>query len=139
MGFGAGPFGGVPLGQTAAALPAEDPTTLTSSRAIDATTQRYVLDDEGGFEAMDDVGQRVLLLLSFELGPTPKLIDSRFDGSVRNAVVRALRPVTEGADPQAKLVGVTVVRPRGGATRVVVEYLNLTTNSKRTVAARLSR
>ncbi len=139
MGFGAGPFGGVPLGQTAAALPAEDPTTLTSSRAIDVTTQRYELDDEGGFDAMDDVAQRVFLLLCFELGPTPKFIDSRFDGAVRNAVVRALRPVTEGADPQAKLERVTVERQRPGGTRVMVEYLNLTTNSKRTVSARLSR
>lgn len=139
MGLGQGPFGVSPLGTPAAALPAEDPTTLSSSRAIDVTTQRYVLDDAGGFDAMDDVGQRIYLLLAFGLGPTPKLIDERFSGTMRAMVLRALEPVTVGADAQASIDDVVVVRPRGGTTRVLVAYTNLVTNSKRTVAARLSR
>lgn len=131
MSYGTGPLGFTPLG-----LPAGGPLTLTrapltSSRKIDGVTKRYVTTAAGGFEGMDDVAQRVLLLLSFadtEIGViTPQTMRAQ-EQKFRDA----LAPLTNQRAPTIKILEVSVRNPNMGRLVKTIRYKNLLTNTEQT-------
>ncbi len=128
MSYGTGPFGS-PSG---ASLPAQVPTALASSRRIDFTTGLYVLDENGGFESMDDTAQRVCLLVAFAEKPsdviTPQTMNAQAD-----AIRAALAPLTNVRAPAIKLISVVVERSASGTVAKTITYRNLLTDTEETV------
>jgi hypothetical protein len=135
MGFGSQPYGSSPYGAPPAEQPGEHPVPLITSRLIDARG-RYVIDDEGAFAAMDDVAQRVLLLIAFRAGPKPKIIDDRAI-SARQAQIRAaLQILTKGPSPVIEIKEIIVERSAPGKLKESVKYRRLVTNTIETAEAR---
>lgn len=113
-------------------LPAPERSELSSSRKIDFPTGDYVLDDLGGFKAMDDTDQRVVLLVAFAVKPekfiTPQTINSRKD-----AIRKALDVLTSSRNPVIKNVDVTVKEISPGRLSTEVSFHNVKTGTKSTV------
>jgi hypothetical protein len=135
MSFGQGPFGVVTLGIAPAEVSTVPPTTLTSSRKVDFATGRYVQDEAGGFAGMDDVVQRVTLLVAGAISRLPATVDRRTLAAVKDAVRVALAPVVD--DGSARIDDVSIVQPRAGAVAASVTFTNLLTGTKQTATARL--
>lgn len=135
--MGVGPFGVVTAGYAVPeAVNAKPPTTLTSSRRIDFVTQRYVTNSAGGFEGMDDIGQRVVLLVSGAVRVPPK-ITPRAISSIREAVRAALDNIVN-VERAITLDQVDVVSERAGQLAARVTFTNLKTSTKQTALAALS-
>jgi hypothetical protein len=132
MGYGTGPFGGAPLGVPLPPQPEEVVSDLSSSRKIDGVTGRYVPNEQGGFEAMDDTAQRVLLLVSF--ADTDSKIISPQGMSEQEAKIRkALEPLTAGRNPDIDQLVVTVKRTASQTTEKSISYRNRLTMTRQTV------
>lgn len=130
MGYGQGPYG--TTDGTPPSLPAQVPTSLSSSRQIDGVTRRYVQDTHGGFAAMDDVAQRVLLLVSFaELNAT--VITPQTLNDQANAIRAALVPLLDVKTPAISLIAVDVTRSASGTMTKAVTYKNLLTDTQTTI------
>lgn len=135
MGFG--PFGVAVMGYAVPeAANAKPPTTLTSSRRIDFVSQRYVVSSQGGFEGMDDVGQRVVLLVSGAV-KVPKKITPRAVSSIQESVRAALDSMIN-VERVITLDSVQVVSERAGQLAARVVFTNLATQTKQTALAALS-
>lgn len=135
--MGVGPFGVVTAGYAVPeAANAKPPTTLTSSRRIDFVTQRYVHNGAGGFEGMDDIGQRVVLLVSGAVRVPPK-ITPRAISSIQEAVRAALDNIVN-VERAITLDQVDVVSERAGQLAARVTFTNLKTSTKQTALAALS-
>lgn len=135
--MGVGPFGVVTAGYAVPeAANAKPPTTLTSSRRIDFVTQRYVTNSAGGFEGMDDIGQRVVLLVSGAVRVPPK-ITPRAISSIQEAVRAALDNIVN-VERAITLDQVDVVSERAGQLAARVTFTNLKTSTKQTALAALS-
>lgn len=135
--MGVGPFGVVTAGYAVPeAANAKPPTTLTSSRRIDFVTQRYVHNSAGGFEGMDDIGQRVVLLVSGAVRVPPK-ITPRAISSIQEAVRAALDNIVN-VERAITLDQVDVVSERAGQLAARVTFTNLKTSTKQTALAALS-
>ena len=135
--MGVGPFGVVTAGYAVPeAANAKPPTTLTSSRRIDFVTQRYVTNSAGGFEGMDDIGQRVVLLVSGAVRVPPK-ITPRAISSIQEAVRAALDNIVN-VERAITLDQVDVVSERAGQLAARVTFTNLKTRTKQTALAALS-
>lgn len=135
--MGVGPFGVVTAGYAVPeAVNAKPPTTLTSSRRIDFVTQRYVGNAQGGFEGMDDTGQRVVLLVSGAVRVPPK-ITPRAISSIREAVIAALSDMIN-VERSITLDTIDVVSERAGQLAARVTFTNLKTRTKQTALAALS-
>lgn len=134
MSFGVGPFATNGLGSALPTYPSEPRTTLSSSRKIDPETGAYVLNDDGGFEAMDDVAQRVYLAICFGV-EGPPIIDARFQATMQAAIRKALEPLTKGRKPAIKIIAVNVTDDGRETTLKEVVYRNLLTNTNTTVQA----
>lgn len=135
--MGVGPFGVVTAGYAVPeATNAKPPTTLTSSRRIDFVTQRYVHNSAGGFEGMDDIGQRVVLLVSGAVRVPPK-ITPRAISSIQEAVRAALDNIVN-VERAITLDQVDVVSERAGQLAARVTFTNLKTSTKQTALAALS-
>jgi hypothetical protein len=133
MAFGTGPFGSS-LGPTTLSFAAEERSSLSSSRKINGVTKRYELNEQGGFESMDDVSQRVLLLISFADIETPFITDR--DMQEQELRLRdALRAMTTGPEPAIRLLEVSVVSNEPGVTTKTIRFQNLLTNTETTVEA----
>jgi hypothetical protein len=131
--FGSGPYGG-PLPVPAS----ENPRPLVSSRSLIAGARGdvYELDGEGGDVGMDDVAQRVRLLLAFEAGPrapntTPRELAARA-GRLR----AALAPLSSGPAPAIVIEDVKVERTSAGHVRESVTFRRTDTNTRQTVEGR---
>jgi hypothetical protein len=135
-GFGAKPWGfggyGAPFTpSTPAAF-----SSLSSSRSFDGIKGRYVANDEGGFEAMDDTAQCMVLTVGFatKTGPfiTPR------DLAQQEATIRAALAVslTAGSTPRVRLIEVTAAQTGPTASAVTVRYFNNLTNTEQTVSPR---
>ena len=135
--MGVGPFGVVTAGYAVPeAVNAKPPTTLTSSRRIDFVTQRYVTNSAGGFDGMDDIGQRVVLLVSGAVRVPPK-ITPRAISSIQEAVRAALDNIVN-VERAITLDQVDVVSERAGQLAARVTFTNLKTRTKQTALAALS-
>ena len=132
MGFGTSPYGTGPFGFGVDSPTAETPADLSSSRSIDFVRRKYTLDDDGGYEPMDDTAQRVSLLVAFSTQREP-LIDPRSMERQRQRIAEALKPMTTGTEPAIKVHAITVANERPGVTSTTVTYTNLLTGTKTTV------
>jgi hypothetical protein len=130
--FGTAPFGAAPFGIPSPPTSANTISTLSSSRLVDAKTRRYVVNDEGGFEAMDDVAQRVLMLVAFNVA-IPKFVTPRDQQAQRQRILEALSPMTTGPEPQIDKVRVDVEDDGKQTSWIVVTYRNLLTKTMQTV------
>jgi hypothetical protein len=132
MGLGSGPFGGTPLGGPSGNAGSDTLAALHSSRKIDAHG-RYVLDDDGGFEGMDDTAQRVLLAVSFASVDLPKIVTPQASALGEAKIRAALKPLTSGSEPAIKLEVARIERSAPGTVRVVVIFKNLLTGTSSSV------
>jgi hypothetical protein len=122
-GLGSAPWGeftlGVPLAQ-----PEEDQPSLVVARRIDAATKRYILTDEGNFARMSATAQRVLLTVSFAL-QNMKTVDPASRAAAASGLRAALRVLTIGRSPAARLIDVRVTSPAPATTLIEVEFVDL--------------
>jgi hypothetical protein len=134
-GFGTGPYGLSALGQAADEPETLAPAKITSAKKIDAKTRRYVIADDGGFEAMDGTAQRVLLLVCMALGKETPFITPQGNDEMRQRIEEALRPLTDSRDPDIELDVVDITSDRDTSNRLV-RYKNLRTNTYQYVDVR---
>lgn len=125
--YGSGPYG---YRAAADALPveaAELPVVNASSRRLDGKTKLVSFDDDGNAEAMDDVAQRVLLLVSYQL-QMPPVVGRDFGPLLEQRIRKALAPLLARPAPAIQLHTVAVTRD-ASTTYVEVRYRNLLTNA----------
>jgi hypothetical protein len=132
MGYGSGPFGGAPLGTTS--LPPEDETfaALSSSRKIDFVTKRYVTNEDGGFDPMDDVAQRVMLIISFAV-KEQKVITAQDNADTAARIRAALGVLTKGPTPTIKVIDLAVTDNGKASTLKSLTYKNMLTGTQQTL------
>jgi hypothetical protein len=137
MPFGSGPFGVLGVGIPTPSVDSASISEVGSSRKITAGG-RYVLNDEGGFETMDDIDQRVLILVSRATGRRAKVITEVEMARMRESIRAALaKDLMKPADPDIKLRRIDVTNTRAGYLETIVEYRNLRTNTVQTAKASL--
>ena len=135
-GFGLASFGLGPLGIPAAALPAEDPCKVSSSRQIDGKTGRFVQTTNGGYAGMGDTQQRVLMLVSFATQKLPPHITDDGMNAQRDAIIAALAPLTDSKNQVIELLDVAVVDDGRTTTKTSVRFRDITTGGVHTVTPR---
>ncbi len=135
MAFGTGPFGIVVFGTGETPPPSQALSTLSSSRKIDGVTRRYVLNAEGGFEAMGDVAQRVYCLVTQAAGAEPPFIDERASATVEANIRTSLAPLTALPSPQIAIVSIAVQRTSLGTLSREVVFRTLGDDTEHTVSA----
>lgn len=131
--FGAGPFGSVLPAFGPGGLPPEAPASISSSRAINFQTRDYVLDARGGFAPMDDVAQRVMLLVSFAAPSRPMTLDPTSMRREQQRIRDALSPMSSGRTREIDVLTVDVSSPEPGVLRRSVTYRNRLTGTQTTV------
>lgn len=128
-GFGVGPYGLMPFGTVTEPYDEQLPTNISSSRRIDFTTGRYELDDaSGGFDHMDDVYQRIGLLLAYAT-PKPGLIGESFEAERELQIREALRPLTHSR-PQLIRITSIVTTTSGGSSQTAVRFKKFGTETE---------
>jgi hypothetical protein len=135
-GFGTGPYGLASLG-----LPADEPETLApakigNARKIDGKTRRYVVAADGGFEAMDETAQRVLLLVSLAVGKEPPFLTPQGNAEMEQRIRTALAPLLDTRDPDIDLEEVDCSTGPDNVARRYVRYRNLRTGTRQYVTPR---
>ena len=113
-------------------LPAPARGSLSSSRKIDFAKRDYVIDDDGGFEAMDDTVQRVVLLVAFAVS-NEKFVTEKVKNAEKDRITKALSILTDGSEPVIRLINVSVTDSATGRIQRKVEFHNLKTGTKKTV------
>ncbi|MBU0572033.1 MAG: hypothetical protein KKG95_08180 [Candidatus Omnitrophica bacterium] len=122
MPFGVGPYGVGPYGLPLAILPGELTAPIHSSRYIDKDG-RYIIDAETGeFAPMDDVHQRIYLLLAYNF-EMPKLVGKDFDNDLKSRVRTALILLTQPPEPAIRLETMEA-RWEAGNTYLHVTFYN---------------
>lgn len=134
MSFTGGPFGFYSF-QVAPTLTTGPRSSLSTSRKLDAQTRRYVVSDDGGFDAMDDTAQRVLItfLQNSEKGA---FIDDREFRAEESRLRDALQALTVGTKQAIRIVSLSVKSTQAGVGTRELVYENLITGTRQTVAAR---
>ena len=135
-GFGLAPYGLGPLGIPAAALPAEDPASLSSSRQIDGKTGRFVQGANGGYAGMGDTQQRVYFLVCQATRTLPPHITEEGMQTMRNAILRALDPLTDPKAQVIEVLSVDVVDNGKSLTQTRVVFRDITSGKVHTVSPR---
>lgn len=109
-------------------------TTLVSSRKIDYATKRYVIDDDGNSEGMDDTSQRALVTTSFGSPTIPESISGVEFERRRAAVLAGLSDLE--ADGAIEVTSVSIEAGAAGFGAERVAYINRQPgqSSKRTVS-----
>lgn len=133
MGYGTGPFGSA-LGIYPPPPGPEQPSDISSSRAIDGEKKTYVLNAQGGFASMNDTDQRVLLTLCFADVDTPFITPQDFrtqELNIRNALAAA--GLTDIRSPAIQILRLSVGRGGSGTTEKILKYKNLLTNTEQTI------
>ncbi len=133
IGFGSTPFGGAPFGAPALDVSAPPVNRLTSSRGIDGMSRKYVINDEGGFVAMDDVAQRVMLLLAFGV-TQPATITPESKAALATQIRAALAVLTVGREPTIKILTLDVVDDGRDGLNPRLSYRNLLTGTLQTTS-----
>lgn len=132
LGYGRKPWGYGGYGSPLTTPTPATESSLSSSRRFDGLTGRYVANDEGGFEAMDDTAQRVILLVAFAVKTGSFLTDRDLAAQVAE-VRKALTVMTNGPEPAIRLLGVTAEQSGPTASRLTVRYFNNLTGTEQTV------
>jgi hypothetical protein len=135
-GFGLAPFGLGPLGIPAAALPAEDPCKVSSSRQIDGKTGRFVQTTNGGYAGMGDTQQRVLVLVSQATATLPPFITDDTLADIRAKIITALAPLTNPKNQTIELLDVAVADAGSNVATTLVKFRDVTTGGIHTVSPR---
>ena len=134
LGLGQGPYGLSVLGDRTDEPATLAPAKIGSARKYDARTKRYVVADDGGFDAMDEVAQRVLLTVAFGV-KLPPFITPQGEAEIDQSIREALAGMTGGRDPDIALDDVSVSHER--ATQYMgVRYKNLRTGTYQYVRPR---
>lgn len=133
-------FGIAPYGLSRYGYPADEPETLAPAKVgsavkIDAKTRRYVIADDGGFEAMDATAQRVLLLVCMAIGKETPFITPQGNAEMEQRIRDALAPLTDTRDPDIDLETVEITNDRDTSNRLV-RFKNLRTGTYQYVLAR---
>ena len=131
MAYTKGPYGSVG-GAIVAPATMSARASLSSSRGIDARTMRYQVADDGGFEPMDDVTQRVLCILAFVVKMKGRIVPQE-QAALKARIRTELRQLTDGQEPVIKLIDVTVTDDGRQTSYVGVTYKNLLTDTLNTV------
>jgi len=132
LGYGKKPWGYGSFGSPLTLPTPASTSSLSSSRKFDGKTGRYVVNDEGGFEAVDNTAQRVILLVAFSAKSGPFLTDR--DLAAQVAEVRsALSVMTIGPEPAITLLGVSCEASGPTSSRLTVRYRNNLTGTEQTV------
>jgi hypothetical protein len=108
IGFGNGPFGLYPYGIPLDEFEEEGATILHSSRKIDPVLGKIELDDDGNFEGMDDIAQRVVLAV--RQARIPELQTRLFDEEMQQEIRRVL---AEAELTTTNAPAISLVRPDG--------------------------
>ena len=136
MGYGVGPFGLGRLGVPEAALPAEDPCRVSSSRQVDGKTGRFVQTTNGGYAGMGDTQQRVLFLVSAATRSLPPHITDENMSATRSAIITALAPLTDPKNQTIELLDVAVTDNGKSTTQTSVRFRDVTSGGIHTVQPR---
>lgn len=131
MAYTKGPYGAVG-DEIVAPSTISTRASLSSSRGIDARTMRYQIADDGGFEPMDDVAQRVLCTLALVVKLGGRIVPKE-QAELKAKIRSELRILTDGQEPVIKLVNVSVIDDGKQTSFVSVIYKNLLTNTLNTV------
>lgn len=132
MSYGTGPYGTAPFGGVVPTNNPEGIAALSSSRGYDGVTRRYVIATDGGFAPMDDVAQRVLLLLAFGV-PAQRIITPQDNAASAANIRRALEPLTRGSQPTIRIVELVVTDGGGGRLSRSLTYKNLLAGTQQTI------
>lgn len=115
-------------------FPPPGESTLHSSREVDFAGFDYVVGDEGQYGGMDDVAQRVVLTVAFNV-TSPPYIDERSlretEQDIRAALVA--NGLLGGPEPLIELQQCSAVHSAAGRVEKNVKYKNLATGSKTSV------
>jgi hypothetical protein len=115
------------------AIPPPDRSELSDSREIQFSTGTYVLADDGGFEPMSPVAQRVCLLVSFACGKRESFVTPQAMYSQMDRVRKALTVLTAGKAPAIRIDSLDAVRTAAGKTRLSLSFTDLTKQLSETV------
>jgi hypothetical protein len=76
---------------------------------------------------MNDTAQRVLLLVSFEVRRTPLLTDRSLE-ETKQRITKALKPLTDGAEPYINKLQVSVSHDKKETSYIAVSFFDLRRN-----------
>ena len=93
-----------------------------TSRHLDGETRRFELTATGGFRAMPDTMQRVLLLLAFGVPDIAQFSTDTARAEWRRRAIKALRPLTNASPPVITGLTIRVTAPRPGADDAEVGF-----------------
>lgn len=132
MAYCQGPFAPI-KGYVVAPTAIKTRAPLSSSRAIDPKTMKYVVADDGlgGFEAMDDIAQCVLLAISY-IKSTGR-IDPKEQNKRKQQIRDALAALTAPPEPYIRIDGITITDDGRQTEYVQLAYTNLRSNTQQTV------
>ncbi len=132
MSYGTGPYGAAQFGGVIPTTNPEGTASLSSSRGYDGITRRYIIAADGGFEPMDDIAQRVLLLIAFGV-PAQKIITPQENAGTAAAIRRVLEPLTKGSRPTIRITELVVADKGGGRLFRTLSYTNTLTGTQTTI------
>ncbi len=132
--YGVGPYGVGSLGVPGLPPEPETAAALSSSRKIDFATKRYVIASDGGFDAMDDTAQRVMLLILFNTTETDIITPQEMQ-TTASRIRKALEPMTSGREPAIRIEEVVVSDDGKAGTFRSVRYKSLWTGTQQTLFA----
>jgi hypothetical protein len=129
-GFGLGPYGYFPAGDGYEVPEEETRSSLSSSNKVDGVSKRYVLNDEGGYEPMNDIAQTVLLRISYADTESP-LITPRAANETKAAVRNALQDLE--TKKLIRIESIEVDEYNSTTTVKRIRFYDLTTQKYQTV------
>jgi hypothetical protein len=113
-------------------LPAPSVTRVHSSRKVDFTTGRYVLDDDGNPAAQPSIQQVVAMIVAFNLPDEPLITPDALEAR-RQAVVALLSDLTAPPAPQITRLEVSYTSDDAGKVIGVINFQDMTTGENETV------
>lgn len=106
-------------------LPVPPRPEVHSSREVNFTTKRYVINSTtGGFDGMGSVAQRVMMIVSFSVKPT-KFVTAVDNEKVRKEIKKALEVLTEAKPPVIELESIELGTDAAGTAYRRIKYKNL--------------
>lgn len=122
--------------------PSDDPVSLEpakvgAARKMHFPTRRYVVADDGGFEAMDEIAQRVMLTIAFAV-KLPAFITPQGEAELEQAVRTELANagMLDPRDPDIDLESVDVSHDQHQIQFIGARYKNLRTGTYQYVSPR---
>ena len=134
-GLGLFPVGSTPFGAGTPVEATAPPTAIPElANFLDPRTGDYVVQADGSYQRMPVVRHRVLMLVKTELGSAapepdiglrlPQKMDQSFEQRARQAVTRALAPISS---EDMHIDGIPVERSGMGRADITIEFTDLTT------------